>query len=197
MAKKEWTDHNGNTVPAQYVPQMDKKKERVAERALKNALKLNKALTKWKRDTLKECDDIFEKMMADHNLKSKGKGNYSITSFNKDIKIEVTLQERIEFDDQIQVAQAKINEYLKFKTGDTDQEIQQLINLAFKTTKGRLDAKRVLSLFSLKITHSLWVEAMDILKASISRNVSKRYLRVWHKDAMGEYKSIDLNISSI
>lgn len=197
MTKKQWIDHNGNEVPAQYVPGLDKTKERTADKTLKKAIKLNKALNEFKKETLKECDSLYNKMLSDHDVKKKGKGNYSITSFDKSIKIEVSMQERIEFDDQIQIAQEKINQYLVVKTGDVDQELQQIINLAFKTSKGRLDAKRVLSLFGLKINHPLWIEAMDILKSSINRNVSKRYLRVWKKDTEGDYKSIELNFSSI
>jgi uncharacterized protein HemY len=136
-------------------------------------------------------------MMAEHKVKKNHKGNYSITSFNKNIKIEITIQERVEFDDLIQVAQEKINEYLEKKTGDIDNDLRQIINLAFKTTKGRMDVKRVLGLFKLNIKNKLWLEAMEILKKSISRNTSKRYMRVWKKDASGEYKTIELNFSSI
>lgn len=195
--KKQWIDHNGNEIPFQYVPKLDKVRERVAMKVVKKAKKLSEQLTAFKQESIKECDAVFGQMMSDHKVKKTGKGNYSVTSFGKDIKIEISIQERVEFDDLIQVAQEKINEYLAEKTGGIDHDLQQIINLAFKTTKGKMDVKRVLGLFKLNIKHKLWLEAMEILKKSISRNTSKRYMRIWEKDGNGEYKAVELNFSSI
>jgi len=195
--KKIWKDHNGNVIPAAYVPAIDKQRDRVAQKVLKQALYINEKLSAFKNESIEACDKVFEQMMSDNNVKKTGKGNFSITSFDKEIKIEISMQERVEFDDLIQVAQEKINEYLAEKTGGIDEDIRQIINLAFKTTKGQMDAKRVLSLFKLNIKNKKWLEAMEILKKSISRNVSKRYMRVWKKNELGEYKAVELNFSSL
>lgn len=199
MAKKTWKDHNGNEIPAQYVPTIDKQKDRVARRILKNAIDVNNRLTKLKDESLAACDELYESMLeeAQVTVRKNSRGGYSITSFDKEIKIEVSIQERVEFDDNITIAQEKINEYLKEKTKDTDHDLVQIVNLAFKTTKGQLDVKRVLSLFQLNIKHKLWNEAMDVLKKSITRNNSRRYMRVWEKNKNGDYQSIDLNFSSL
>lgn len=198
-ATKMWIDHNGNEVPPQYVSRHDKERDRLARKVAAEAEKLSEKLTEFKEQTLAKCDDMYQEMLDNYKVKNKGqgKGNFTITSFDKSVKIEVSVQERVEFDDLIQVAQEKINEYLAGKTGDIDSEIQQIIQLAFQTTKGRMDVKRVLSLFKLNIKHKLWIEAMDILKKSINRNVSRRYVRVWIKDEKGEYRAVELNFSSL
>ncbi len=197
MAKKIWKDHNGNVIPAAYVPAIDKERDRVAQKVLKQALYINNKLRAFKDESIAMSDAVFEKMMSDNNVKKTGKGNYSITSFDKTIKIEISMQERVEFDDLIQVAQEKINEYLAEKTGGIDNDLRQIIDLAFKTTKGKMDAKRVLSLFKLNIKNKKWLEAMEILKKSITRNISKRYMRVWKKDVSGQYKAVELNFSAL
>lgn len=197
MATKIWKNHNGDVVPAAYVPTLDKEKERTALKVHKNALDINKRLAKFKAQALKECDAIYNKMLKDNNVTTGKKGNYSITSFDKEIKIEVNISERIEFSDQIQIAQLKINEYLAEKTDGLDPDLVQIINQAFKTRKGQMDVKSILGLFQLKIKHRKWLEAMELIKESISRNNSKRYMRIWKKDEAGEYKAVDLNFSSI
>lgn len=197
MGKKQWINHKGQEVPAAYVPKLDKQKERLTEKLLKKATDLNKKLTTFKADALSELDDFYAKLLQSNNVKSDGKGNYSITSFSKNIKIEVSVSERIEFDEQIEIAQIKINEYISSKTEGIDNDLLQLINQAFQTTKGKMDTKRILGLFSLKITAAKWIEAMELIKASMSRNTSKRYLRIWKKDAEGQYHSVDLNFSFI
>jgi uncharacterized protein DUF3164 len=197
MAKKIWEDSNGNTVPARYVPKLDKERDRAANGIYKKAVEINKRIKHYKDASFKLCDELYNKMLLESKVKSDGKGNYTITSFGKDIKVEVAIQKRVEFDDHITLAHAKIKEFLQSKTGDVDNDIHQLINHAFQVDKGRMDAKRVLGLFQLKITHKLWLEAMDLIKKSISTNVSNRYMRIWKKDDNGEYKAVDLNFSSI
>ena len=197
MATKIWKNHNGDVVPAAYVPKLDKEKERLSIKIHKQAVDISQKRAKRKAEWLKACDEIFDNMMADNNITTGKKGNYSITSFDKEIKIEVNISERIQFSDQIQIAQLKINEYLAEKTEGLDSDIVQIINQAFKTRKGQMDTKSVLGLFQLKINHPKWKEAMELIKQSISRNTSKRYMRIWKKDEAGEYKAVELNFSSI
>lgn len=197
MAKKQWIDLNGNEVPAQYVPKLDKDRERVTLKHLARAKKLSEQLEKFKTELLEECDAVYEQMLTDNNVPGKGKGGFSISTFDRAAKIEISVQERIEFDDLISVAHEKIKLYLADKMQGVDADLQQIITQAFETRKGRMDVKRILGLFRLKINHPLWLEAMELIKNSITRNNSKRYARIWEKDANGEYKNIELNFSSI
>jgi hypothetical protein len=197
MAKKIWKNHKGETVPAPYVPTIDKEKERLAIRIYKQSSDISKKLAKLKADWLTECDKLYNEMLKNANITVGKKGNYTISSFDKNIKIEVNVSERIEFTDQINMAQAKINEFLAEKTEGIDPDLSQIINQAFKTSKGQMDTKSVLGLFTLKITHKKWLEAMELIKQSISRNSSKRYMRIWKKDSNEEYKAVELNFSSI
>jgi hypothetical protein len=197
MAKKQWVDLNGNNVPAQYVPKLDKERERITLKHLAKARKLSEALEKFKQELLEDCDTVYDAMLAENNVPGQSKGGFSLTTFDRAAKIEISIQERIEFDDLISVAHEKIKQYLEEKTQGVDHDLQQIIMQAFETRKGRMDVKRILGLFRLQITHPLWVEAMELIKKSINRNTSKRYARIWEKDANGEYRNIELNFSSI
>ncbi len=197
MTKTKWIDPSGQEIPAQYVPKLDKLRDRTARRILKKAEGLSLRLADFKEEAITDADKVYDTMMAENKIRKNSRGGYTITSFDKSIKVEISIQERIEFDDLIQVAQEKINEFLAEKTGGVDEDLRQIINLAFKTTKGQMDVKRVLSLFKLQIRHKKWLEAMDILKKSINRNVSKRYMRVWKKNESGEYKAVELNFSAL
>jgi aminopeptidase N len=197
MAAKVWRDHTGQEIPSKYVPKIDKDRERIVLKYANRAKKLNEQLSKLKDEMLEECDTFFENELIKNKVREFGKGNYSLTSFDKELKIEVNVQDRIEFDDQIQIAHAKIKEYLTEITEGVNSDIQQIVNAAFQTSKGKMDVKRILSLFELNITHKKWKEAMELIKASISRNNSKRYVKLWEKNTNGEYRSIELNFSSI
>lgn len=193
-----WRNHKGQAVPTAYIPVIDKKKDRVARKIVKKALWYNNKIRDFKQDLLSSCDEIHNEILAKANIDQTDiKGNYTITSFDKSIKIEISVSEKIDFDERVELAQIKINEYIQSKTKDVDHDLLELINSAFSTSKGRLDTKRILGLFALKITAKKWLEAMDLIKLSISRNTSKRYVRMYEKNAEGVYVSIDLNFSSI
>lgn len=197
MAKKQWIDVSGNEVPAQYVPKLDKERERITLKYLAKAKKLSEQLQALKDEMLADCDAIYDQMLKENNVPGNSKGGYSVSTFDRSAKIEVSIQERIEFDDLVTVAHEKIKQFLEAKTKGVDMDLQQLINQAFETRKGRMDVKRILGLFRLQITHPLWIEAMELIKKSINRNNSKRYVRVWEKDGNGEYRNVELNFSSI
>ncbi len=72
-----------------------------------------------------------------------------------------------------------------------------IANRAFKTTKGKLDKSRVFDLFSYEIKHPLWVEAIELIKASITSNHTRRYATIAKRDGDGKYVDVQLNISSI
>jgi len=195
--KKQWINHQGQEVPAQYVPKLDKIKERFALKYLKRAQKAHKLLADLKRDMFAEGDKLWEEMKANAKVRT-GEKNFTITSFDKSIKIEFTQSELVRFDDTINLAKAKIDEYLGQKLKDTDDDLRALVNLAFQTRKGKLDAQRVLGLFKLNIKHKLWVEAMELIRQSIDRNKTARYARILVRDPdTDKYHGVDLNFSSI
>lgn len=198
MAKqKMYTTHDGYKVPASAVPTLDKKKDTLVNRLVKKSKSMHEKLTDLKEEITTKCDDMFEQMLAENNVKQDHKGGFTLTSYDKTLKIEVSISKRLEFDDRIEMAQMKINEYLEEVTQDSSEDIRKIINAAFKRTKGTLDSKRVFQLKSLQINHKLWKDAMSLIDKSISVNSTKRYFNIMEKDQNGEYKTIQLNFSSI
>lgn len=196
---KVWTDHKGQEVPREYVDGFDVRKERTVGKLLKKAEKLSKELEAFKQMAFDDVDRIYDEMLKKADINpSERKGNFTLYSFDKSVKMTVDVSERIEFDENINFAQQKINEYLVEKTKGADQELAVLVNNAFKTTKGRLDTKRIFSLFTLKITHPLWTAAMELIKKSIQTNSTVRYLSFYKRDKkhFDRYNIVNLNFSN-
>lgn len=198
---KMYLDHKGNEIPANYIHKIDKQKHSLALKILKQAEKMNAMLAEFKNSTFAECDAIYQQMLDDAKIteRKNAKGGYSIMTIDKAVKVQVIISETIHFNDYIDLAQAKVNEYLGIVTNGSNEEIKMLINQAFKTTKGKMDTKRIIGLFSLKITHPVWVEAMELLKKSMDTNSSKRYIQIWKRreDNSGEYDAVKLDFASI
>ena len=139
--------------------------------------------------------------MNDHKIQvGEQKGNYTLHNFNRSIKIEVSVSDRISFDDMgIAAAKVKFKEFLSKNVESKDAFVKQMIMEAFETSRGRLDTKRITKLMSYrsKVKDQLFREAIDMLEGAIRRPDSRTYFRVWERQSEGGYKVIDLNFSSI
>ena len=195
----EWVDETGQKVAIKYVNALYRVKERNAATLLIKAKKINEDLVAYKKMMKKLCDDIYQKAMAE--LKTPGmKGNFTFFNFDRSIKIEVSISDRIDFDDLIiQACKSKLDEFLNNNLDSKQEFLKDLVMNAFSTTKGKLDAKKVLGImkYRSKIKHHLFQEALNLLEESIRRPDSKTYFRIWERAEGGEYNLIDLNFSSI
>lgn len=196
---KVWIDPTGQKVPAQYVPAIDKRKTTIVERHVRKAEKLAEQLEKFKKQMYDECDAMYEEMREDANVVTRSKkGGYTLTTFSKDMKIEVSIDEKVSFDDNVMLAQEKLRAFIDMKLAKTgDSDVSELVNNAFKTRKGKLDTARVLGLMALNINHPLWKEGVELIRKSITRNVTKRYVQLFTRDAEGVYHPVVLNLSSL
>lgn len=195
---KTWLDHRGNEVPRDYVPKFDRYNEIQVSKIFNAAIKLNEQIARFKAMSYEIADALYAEMLRNANIApSDRKGNYTLTSFDKSIRIEVNVNELIEFDENINLAQMKLQEFIENKTKGVDIDIVALINQSFTTRKGRLDKARIFGLFSLNITHPLWQESMELIRKSINRNSTVRYMEISEKDENGRYIPIRLNFATI
>ncbi len=197
---KLWEDEQGMKIPYTRITKVERLMERQSSKLMKEALKVNSKLSIFKTQIQDICNEVYEEFMAENNSDKKRKGNFTWYNFNRSIKIEVSITERIEFDDlTIQACKRKLDEFLSVNVEIKDEFVKELVMDAFETSRGNLDAKKVMGLlrYKSKIKAPLFLEAMDLLEKSIRRPDSKTYFRIWVKDELGKYMNIDLNFSSI
>jgi hypothetical protein len=197
---KFWVNEAGDKVPVGYINKSDKLKERHAHTLLSHALSLNKRLAEFKALSRRLNDEVFSAAMEDFKVTPFNKGNYTWFNFDRSIKVEVSINERIEFDDlTIKACKEKLDEFLDVNVESKHDFVKQLVTDAFATTRGKLDAKKVMSLlrYEDKIKDALFQESLALLKQSIRRPDSRMYYRISERQDDGSYQSIDLNFSSI
>lgn len=195
-----WVNEAGDKVPVGYINKSDKLKERHAHTLLVRAKLLNEKLSEFKELSKRLNDEVFTAAMADFKASAATKGNYTWFNFDRSVKIEVSVNERIEFDDlTIKACKEKLDEFLNANVESKHDFVKQLVTDAFATTRGKLDAKKVMSLlrYENKIHDALFQESLSLLKQSIRRPDSRMYYRISERQADGSYQVIDLNFSSI
>lgn len=200
---KEWKDESGMVIPANRITASEKLKEKLSEKLLKEAQGINKKLAAYKALIEQASRDVLEAVKAENNSDKETKGNFTFFNFDRSIKVEVSINERIEFDDiLIGIAKEKLDSFISENTTATEEMIKALVMEAFSTSRGKLDSKKVMSLVKYRQRipqgkYPLFHEAIDTIESAIRRPESKTYFRIAAKDEQGAYQYIDLNFSSI
>lgn len=195
-----WKDETGRDVPVDYISKTARLRERGAWSMYKQAVRINHDLSLFKSEVNKLCEEVYEASMKEMNANSDSKGNFTFYNFDRSIKIEISISERIEFDDiTITACKQKLNEFLDENVDSKSEFVKELVTDAFSTSRGRLDTKKVMSLmkYRTKIKHPIFQEALNLLSDSIRRPDSKKYFRVFERLQDGSYNLIDLNFSNI
>lgn len=197
---KAWKDETGQDVPVEYVTFGNRLKERHVAVLLKESKAINKRLVAFKKTAEKLANEVFAKMLEEYKAKPDTKGNYTFFSFDRSVKVEVSVSDRIEFDDiAITACKEKLDEFLKQNLDAKMAFVKELVTDAFSTSRGKLDTKKVMSLlkYRSKIKDTLFEEALNLLESSIRRPSSKTYFRIFERQDDNSYKNIDLNFSNI
>lgn len=195
-----WKDEKGLEIPYNRTTKSERLMEVQSLKILKQALKINTDLLAFKEYIKDTCQKVYETFMEEKNNDKASKGNFTWFNFNRTIKIEVSINERIEFDDMsIKACKDKLNDFLTNNVESKDEFIKQMVLDAFETSRGKLDAKKVMSLlrYRSKIKAEEFQEALNLLESAIRRPESKTYFRVWLLGADGKYENVELNFSSL
>ena len=197
---KFWMDETGAQIPYSRTNESERFNEKASAAIAKTAMSLNADLIAFKEKLNATCKKAYELYMEEKGSDKKSKGNFNWFNFDRSIKIEVSVNDRIEFDDLgIIACKNKLDEFLGGNVESKDDAVKALIMDAFNNTKGKLDAKKVMNLlrYRSKIKNHLFQDALNLLESAIRKPDSKTYFRIWVKDETGQYKNIDLNLSSI
>lgn len=197
---KFWSDENGTAIPYNRVTPHERAAEKQAGILLKKALSINGSLVKFRAEIQEVCTKLRDDFMAARRVEAAGKGNFTWYNFDRSIKIEVSINDRIEFDDLLITAcKTKLNGFIDQNIDSKLDFVKDMVNDAFSTSRGKLDAKKVMGLlkYKSKINSPEFHEALDLLEEAIRRPDSKTYFRVWQRTDNGKYESVELNFSNI
>lgn len=195
-----WYDETGNKIPYTRTTKTERLMEKQAAKLLREAKALNKKLSVYKSMVTEVSGEVYSKFLAERDLTTNRKGNFTWYNFDRSVKIEVKLHESISFDDLlITSAREKLNDYFSENITSKNDYAKEIAMRAFETRNGQLDPKRVFDLirYKSKEKNELYQSAIKDIEDSIRRTVSKTYFRISERQKDGEYKVIDLNFSSI
>ncbi len=195
-----WVDESGNKIPYTRTTKTERLMEIKAAKLLRDSKSIHDKLVDYKKAFSDICNEIYQSFLKEKEISTERKGNFTWFNFDRSIKVEININERVTFDElEITAAREMLDQFLTANMDGKIEFIKDLVIDAFKTSKGQLDSKKIMGLlkYKSKIKDLLYQKAMSHIESSIRRPSSKTYYRISERRKDGEYKVIDLNFSSI
>ncbi|HAW49185.1 MAG TPA: sulfate transporter [Roseovarius sp.] len=198
--RRKMIDGKGREVPVDLVRPQDQLMDETVRKIAGFALALSDQLRRFKEHTF---DDIsaFEAILAQEYETSIGgaKGNKTLTSYDGLYKVEVQVQDRVDFGPELQVAKGLIDECLNEWSADSRPEIQAIVTRAFNTDKeGQINRAEIFMLLRLDIEDHRWRRAMDAIRDAMRVVGKATYVRVKHRpDTEAHWQTVLLDIAKV
>ncbi len=203
MANKDkdgnWLDDRGRPVPEQYIPAIDKKRDKLVEATFKKVVKLAEKIAETKVEIVGGIDRYLDEIAKENRVRENWKGNILLQNFDKSLVIERRIDDHIGFDEKLQMVKTIVDKWLNDRLDGIDENLGKVIAQAFNVDKqGRVNTAMLMKLLHLEIEDSEWKKAMRLLKESIIVKSSKQsinFKRKVKKDSGETWENIILNFN--
>ncbi len=194
--KVYWVNGSGVPVERTRINKEEIVREKVVNKAIKQAVKVSESLIKFNEEVVQLVDDYLE--MVAEQYGEHWQGAASITNFNQTERIDIKISKLIDFNEHFAIAEKKIFSYIEDLTENLSGDIVSIIKVAFsRNKKGFIDPKKILELKKLNIKNKVWKEAMELIDKSIYIKATNRYINFWIKNKQGDWENIPLNFSKL
>ncbi|MBY6244166.1 DUF3164 family protein, partial [Methylosinus sp. Sm6] len=126
------------------------------------------------------------------------KGNITLTSFDGLMKVQVQVQDQLDFGPELQAAKRLVDECLTDWAADSRAEIRALVTRAFQVdATGKINRAEIFMLLRVEIEDERWARAMQAVRDSIRVIGSKTYVRFAERAAPdAPWRSITIDLAA-
>lgn len=193
-------DAKGRLVPERLVKDTDRLEDQLVEKCLGYADELSAQIARFKGHTF---DDVaaFMDLLAQKYGQAKGgkKGNVTFTSFDGRAKVQVAVQDHIDFGPELQVAKQLIDACIEEWAADSREEIHALVNHAFEVDKpGQVNREALFALRKIDIDDERWRQAQAAITDSIRITGSKTYVRFYRRPTTEDrWQNVTIDLAAV
>lgn len=198
--REHMADAKGRLVPIETIKPADKLQDETVRKIMTYARDLSAQVARFKVHTF---DDLgaFEALLAqEYGSKVGGaKGNKTFMSFDGLQKIQVQVQEYIDFGPQLQVAKNLIDECLNEWAASAGAELRTIVTRAFNTEKaGQINRSEIFMLLRLDIADERWKRAMEAIRDAMRVVGSKTYVRCYERRSVDDdWRAVSIDLAKV
>ena len=193
-------DAKGRLVPERLIREIDRLEDQLVDKCLGYADELNAQIARFKGHTF---DDVaaFMDLLAESYGQARGgrKGNVTFTSFDGCAKVQVAVQDHIDFGPELQVAKQLIDDCIEEWAAGSCDEIRALVNHAFEVDKpGQVNREALFALRKIDIDDERWRQAQAAITDSIRVTGSKTYVRFYRRPSPeAPWRAVTIDLAAV
>jgi hypothetical protein len=195
-----WIDPVGRPVPKKYVQPILRRRDALVEKLHRLAVMEQERLARFKAQVDKDIDDYLAKLAKEHGEESLNEGgNYILTNFSGNRRVQLKIGKFIEFDERLNVAKQKIDRCLEKWGEGGNENLKVIVYDTFKVDqKGRVDTKSILGLRRHQIKDKDWQDAMELISEAVTVVAKKAYLLFQVRPNQdSEWETIRLDLAGV
>jgi len=199
-SKGEWENRNGKPIDPKLIPIQYKRRDKTVEDIFEMVFGLSGKLGTTKSNIIKRIHKYLEYQAKRNKVEPKDiSGNIQLSNYNNTMQVNLSRNDTISFDENLNLAKALIDKCLKKWSKSARSELRSIITDAFNIDrKGRVNIYSILKLKQIQSRDKDWKAAMDLINKAQNIVGSKQYLQFrMRNDVKEEWQSLSLNFSSI
>lgn len=196
--KDYMTDAKGALMPVELIPAQHQLEDETVRKIMAFALALSDQVSRFKEHTFEDLGDFDAILSQEYGLTKGGpKGNRTYQSYDALMKVEVRVNDLLDFGPELQIGKQLLDECLNEWASDSRPEIRALITKTFSTDKeGQVNRTLLFTLLGLKVEDERWKRAMDAIRDGIRTVGSKTYYRIMMRDAPdAAWKTVTIDLA--
>lgn len=192
-------DARGAYVPEEAIKPMDILIDGEVRKIMGFARDLSEQIARFRGHTFDDIGSLQALVDQEYGAKIGGqKGNLTLTSFDGLLKVQVQVQDQLDFGPELQAAKKLVDECLMDWSSDARTEIRALVTRAFQVDKeGKINRAEIFMLLRVAIEDARWARAMEAVRDSIRVIGSRTYVRFFERDAPdGQWRPVTIDLAN-
>jgi hypothetical protein len=197
--KKFMRDAKARLVPLEMVKPVDLLVDQTVRKMMAYADELSAVVARFKGHSFDDVGALEALISEKYEAKLGGaKGNITITTVDGCMRVQVQVQDQIEFGPELQAAKALVDECISEWSEGARSEIRALVLDAFQVDKaGLINRGKLFQLRRINIRDDAWLRAMEALSDSIRVIGSKTYMRFYRREnPQAAWKAVTIDMAA-
>jgi hypothetical protein len=194
-------DEEGNFIRKEGIKQYELDRDSLVNELVLECAVIADELQALRHSLKTKIQSYVNDMFKEYDKKLGGKkGNVTLLSFDKKLKVERSIQQRETTNERILIAKNLVDECLKKWAKGANKNLQVVVQRHFKTDgKGSYNVKLLKQLLGYKMPSQDddWDNAMLELACCIEQDQTAIYYRAYYRDESGNYNNIPLDIANV
>lgn len=192
-------DARGAFVPESAIKPQDMLIDDTVRDIMGYARDLSAQIARFRGHTFDDIGSLQSLLDEKYGAKAGGrKGNVTLTTFDGLMKVQVQVQDQLDFGPEMQSAKKLVDECLIEWAAESRDEIRAIVTRAFQVDKeGKINRAEIFSLLRVEIADERWTRAMDAVRESIRTIGSRTYIRFFERDEPdGQWRPVTIDLAN-